>query len=83
MNSKDRAFLERHRKLKADDNGTRYEPNRETVEIAGEARRETAAAILWNDGTREEWVPKSIGDISADGKTLSLPMWAAKNKGFI
>lgn len=83
MTAKDREFLARHRKLKADDGGAAYEPSKETIEISGEARRETQAAILWFDGTREAWVPKSIGKVNGDGQMISMPMWAAKDKGFI
>lgn len=83
MTAKDREFLARHRKLKAEDAGDKYEPSQETSEIAGEVKRETDAAILWFDGTREEWVPKSQGHLNGDGQMLSLPMWLAKKKGFI
>ena len=83
MTAKDREFLAKHRRLKSEDSGDKYDPSQETVEIGGEVKRETQAAILWFDGTREEWVPKSQGHVNGDGQMLSLPMWLAKKKGFI
>jgi hypothetical protein len=65
-------------------------------EIAGAVIRETepgdakAGAILFTDGTRSEWLPKSrirlLRDdtVPAEGAAVVfLPEWLAKKKGFI
>ena len=52
------------------------------VEIAGQLRRETAAAFLILDGLREVWVPKS--QVEHDGHGIfAMPMWLAREKGLI
>lgn len=61
------------------------------TEISGEIRRETAQAVLFFDGTREVWLPKSQIKIEdKDGFVLggklievTLPEWLARDKGLI
>lgn len=81
---KDRAFLNRHQQLKAEDDRAsvpRFDTAEET-EIAGEIKGESEKALKWFDGTRAEWVPKS--QVVAITKTsITIPMWLAKAKGFI
>lgn len=58
-----------------------------TCTIVGETDR----AYKIDDGTRQEWVPKSQVEIGLDGKGISgedilactMPTWLAKEKGFI
>ncbi len=58
------------------------------VEIEGRAKRETAAAILFDNGHVEVWVPKSvISDQSEDDdgaiESIFIPEWIAEEKGLI
>jgi hypothetical protein len=61
------------------------------TEISGEIRRETTQAVLFYDGTREVWLPKSQIKIEEkDGFVLggklvevTLPEWLASEKGLI
>ena len=53
------------------------------IEVAGEVRRETAKAVLWYDGAREVWLPKSMIDIDEDEGTVALPEPLAFDKGLI
>jgi hypothetical protein len=65
----------------------------ERIDIAGEIRRDTPKeqAVLFYDGTREVWLPRSQIKIKEkDGFVLggrlvevSLPEWLAKEKGLI
>ena len=57
--------------------------DRQLVEIAGEVRRETDAAIKWFDGVRVVWLPKSEAEVSDDGRTVTLPQWLALEKRLI
>ncbi len=67
---------------------------KELIDIAAELRHETNAAYLIFDGRSEikkgdtvkselrVWVPKSM--VEYDGKqTFTMPIWLAKDKGFI
>ncbi|MGY3278185.1 hypothetical protein [Bradyrhizobium sp. S3.7.6] len=54
----------------------------ELTDIAAVLRFETANAYKISDGTREEWVPKSLVKFNDDG-TFTMPEWLAKDKGFI
>lgn len=63
---------------------------RELIDIACQVRGETDGAYRIFDGTRTEWVPKSQVEISEPGAgaypsdvTCTMPMWLAKEKGFI
>ena len=58
------------------------------VEIEGEVKRETDAAVLFYNGKTEAWVPKSqITDQSEDDdgniESIFLPEWLALEKGLI
>lgn len=55
---------------------------RDIIDIAGEKRGETEKAIKLFDGKTTEWVPKSQVEENADG-TFTMPIWLAKEKGFI
>lgn len=54
----------------------------ELFDLAAEVRGETDKAWRLFDGTKTEWVPKSQVEDNGDG-TFTLPMWLAKDKGFI
>lgn len=57
-------------------------PKSELVDIAGEIRGETDKAWRIHDGTKTEWVPKSQAEQNDNG-TWTMPLWLAKDKGFI
>ena len=52
------------------------------VDIAAEKRGETERAWRLYDGSKTEWVPKSMVEDNGDG-TYAMPEWLAKEKGFI
>lgn len=52
------------------------------IGIAAEMRRETDAALLLFDGTKEVWVPKSQVEDNGDG-TFAMPEWLAEKKGLL
>lgn len=52
------------------------------VDIAAEKRGETERAFRLYDGSKTEWVPKSMVEDNGDG-TYAMPEWLAKEKGFI
>ena len=54
----------------------------ELIDIAGELRGETDRAFRLYDGKTTEWVPKSQVEQNDDG-TFTMPLWLAKEKGFI
>lgn len=51
-------------------------------DLAAEKQHETPDAYLLFDGTKKEWVPKSLVEDNGDG-TWTMPEWLAKEKGFI
>lgn len=53
------------------------------VDIAGEIRGETDRAYRIFDGSRTEWVPKSLVEYDDEDGTFAMPEWLAKDKGFI
>lgn len=55
------------------------------VDVSGEIHRETAKAILFFDGTREVWLPKSLVEVEAKGKLfeVTMPEWLAHKHGLI
>lgn len=57
-------------------------PKPELVDIAAEVRAETEKAWRLFDGIKAEWVPKSQVEENPDG-TFTMPIWLAKDKGFI
>lgn len=54
----------------------------ELTDIAAELRHQTTDAYLLDDGATKEWIAKSLVEDNGDG-TFTMPMWAAKQKGFI
>lgn len=52
------------------------------TDIAGELRGETDKAIRLYDGKTTDWVPKRLVEDNKDG-TFTMPLWLAKEKGFI
>jgi hypothetical protein len=55
---------------------------KELFDLAAEVRHETRLAWQLFDGTHTEWVPKSQAEDNRDG-TFTMPMWLAKEKGFV
>ena len=58
------------------------------IEITVVIIRETDAALLLNDGTSKEWVPKSQisypdGAGPGDMVEVTMPEWLAQDRGFI
>lgn len=81
MNSRDRAFLERHRSLgKKDERPVRGAATK--VEIMARLVRANESAFEIDDGDRRAWVPKSLTTDNQDG-TFTMPEWIAKDRGFI
>lgn len=56
--------------------------NTRLIEIAATIVHETERAYLLSDGTRKEWVPKSVTQDNEDG-TFTMPENLAMEKGFI
>ena len=81
MSERDRAFLERHRRLGAEDDRP-ARGNSDLVDIAAEVRGTTDKGIRLFDGKKTEWCPKSQVQDNGDG-TFAMPEWLAKEKGFI
>lgn len=55
----------------------------EHVTLSGEVIKETDLAILFFDGTKEIWLPKSqLEDRSeySDGTEITIPAWLAEEK---
>jgi hypothetical protein len=57
-------------------------PKSELFDLAAEIKGETEKALRLFDGAKTEWVPKSYVENNEDG-TFTMPMWLAKEKGFI
>lgn len=55
---------------------------KEVVDISASIEKETEKAWLITDGVTEVWVPKSQVENNEDG-TFTMPMWLAKEKGFV
>jgi len=55
---------------------------KELFDLAAEVHHETEKAWLLNDGTRKAWVAKSTAEDNGDG-TFTMPLWVAKDKGFV
>lgn len=63
--------------------------NRETTEISGIIKRDEPSedAILFSDGDREEWLPRSqieVGETDPRTKltNVTMPEWLAVDRGF-
>lgn len=54
----------------------------ELFDLAAEVKAETEKAWRLFDGIKTEWVPKSQVEANGDG-TFTMPMWLAKDKGFV
>ena len=52
------------------------------VDIAGEIRHETKKGMLFFDGERQVWLPKSMVEDNRDG-TVAMPAWLALERGLI
>lgn len=55
-------------------------------EITGRIVAETEKAILLEDGTSQQWLPKSkvhVEPLKDDLVTVYLPEWLAKEKGYV
>lgn len=61
----------------------RFRNSPELIEIAGEARGRSAAAIRWFDGTRTVWLPLAQVEESEDGKSVLVPEWLCQERGLI
>ena len=57
-------------------------PTPELFDLAAEIQAETPKAWKLFDGVRTEWVPKSQVENNEDG-TFTLPLWLAREKGFV
>ena len=57
-------------------------PKSELFDLAAEVQGETDKAWRLFDGSKTEWVPKSQVEDNGDG-TFTMPLWLAKDKGFI
>lgn len=55
---------------------------RELFDIAATVLAETEKAWKIFDGKEEAWIPKSQAERNDDG-TFTMPIWLAKEKGFI
>jgi len=58
----------------------------EHVNLTGEIRRETELAILFFDGERETWLPRSqLEEMSkhSDGVEITIPRWLAEEKELV
>lgn len=52
------------------------------IDIAGTVRDETDRAVLFYDGDRYAWLPKSLVEIDPAGG-IALPEWLARERGLI
>lgn len=86
LSAKDRAFLARHRRLKADDDQQERpvvgSDTKKNVDVACREVFRTGGAVKLFDGCREEFVPLSQVNDNGNG-TWSMPEWLAHKKGFI
>jgi hypothetical protein len=57
-------------------------PKPELFDVAAEVKGETDKAWRLFDGAKTEWVPKSQVENNGDG-TFTMPVWLAKDKGFV
>lgn len=55
-------------------------PKRSLIELTGEIKIDRPLSILFNDGTKEVWLPKSLIEINDDG-TITVPVSIAQDKG--
>lgn len=61
---------------------SRTSEDQERVDVDyDEIRQRTKLAVLIYDGTSETWLP--LSQIHIHAKTVSVPVWLAKEKGLI
>jgi hypothetical protein len=53
------------------------------VDVAGEIVGETDKAYRFFDGERTVWLPKSQVEWDAEGGTMAMPEWLARDKELI
>jgi RNase P/RNase MRP subunit p29 len=53
--------------------------NHDLVELHGRVRAETERAVLFYNGDRSVWLPKSQIEVHTDG-TITVPEWLAIDK---
>lgn len=92
LTDRDRAFLDRHRKLGADNDReyrARESGTAKDVAISGEVRETkyhqdgvTVKSVRFFDGTREVWLPGQFVKFLALGK-ISIPEWLGMDRGLI
>lgn len=54
----------------------------ELVDIAAQVSCETDKGLRLHDGNKTEWLPKQYVEDNGDG-TFTMPVWLAKERGFI
>jgi hypothetical protein len=54
----------------------------ELIDIAAELKGETDRAYRIFDGKTTDWIPKSQVEKNED-RTFTMPIWLAKEKGFV
>ena len=55
----------------------------ELIDIAAEHHGEPTEKAFWiSDGVTDAWVPRSQVEDNGDG-TFTMPLWLAKEKGFV
>ena len=53
------------------------------VDIEGEIQGETERAWRFYDGKETVWLPKSLCEWDEDTKSMTIPIWIAREKGLI
>jgi hypothetical protein len=53
------------------------------VDVAGEVRHRTDRGILFYDGAREVWLPRSLVEWHAADRVMVMPEWLAQEKELI
>lgn len=59
------------------------ERRNELTDIAGEIVAETEKAYRFYDGSRTEWIPKSMCEWDKEESIMTMPLWVAEEKGFV
>lgn len=55
-------------------------PAKELADIEGAVLSETEKGVFFDDGNRRVWLPKSLVEWDPDSKTMTMPIWLAKDK---
>lgn len=53
------------------------------VDIAGQVKHRTPNGVLFFDGVREVWLPRSLVEWHEDDGVMVMPEWLATEKGLI